>query len=539
MSAAEAYAREPVRGQRGMVVSGHPLATAAGLHVLMDGGNAVDAAIAASAVLAVVRPAWCGLGGDGFALLYRPASGVVALNGGGAAPLAVTPGAYPDGHVPLHGPRSVTVPGLVGAWELAASTHGSRSLGDLLQLAIQYARNGFVVDPAFSQAIEQIAPRLDHWPSLANLLVQDGHLLRAGDVLRQPSLAETLAVIATQGRQAFYRGTIALALVESLVHRGGLLTLGDFARHSTIWQAPISAPYREYTVYEQPVVSQGFILLQELTILAGFGVRSLGRLTPELVDLLVRCKQAAFADAARYLPAVKGRGDAAAAADTLERLLSPKRAATWQTFIAARGPAAATLLATGGTDTDCLVVADGDGRLICWIQSLANPFGAREVCPTTGIILNDRLAGLPLDPEQPHSLSPGRVPWHTLNNFMVCREGQPVLAGATPGGQGQLQLNLQFVVNAVDFGLDVQAAVDAPRWISGSEVPGDETLYLESHFPAGLADELTALGHTVVNVDGGQADERFGNATLIGLDPTTRVLSGAMDFRRDAHALGW
>jgi gamma-glutamyltranspeptidase / glutathione hydrolase len=136
-------------------------------------------------------------------------------------------------------------------------------------------------------------------------------------------------------------------------------------------------------------------------------------------------------------------------------------------------------------------------------------------------------------------LSPGRVPWHTLNNFIVCREGQPVLAGATPGGQGQLQLNLQFVVDVVDFGLDVQTTVDAPRWISGSEVPGDETLYLESHFPAGLADELTALGHTVVTPEAGHPDERFGSATLIGLDPTTGILSGATDWRRGAHALGW
>jgi gamma-glutamyltranspeptidase/glutathione hydrolase len=184
-------------------------------------------------------------------------------------------------------------------------------------------------------------------------------------------------------------------------------------------------------------------------------------------------------------------------------------------------------------------VADGEGRLICWIQSLANPFGAREVCPTTGILLNDRLAGLPLDPEQPHALSPGRVPWHTLNNFIVAREGQPVLAGATPGGQGQLHHNLQFVVDVVDFGLDVQATVDAPRWVSGSEVPGDETLYLESHFPAGLADELMALGHTVVMVDRAHADDRFGSATLVGLDPTTGVLSGATDSRRGAHALGW
>jgi gamma-glutamyltranspeptidase/glutathione hydrolase len=539
MSAAGADAREPVRGQRGMVVSGHSLATAAGVHVLMDGGNAVDAALATSAVLAVTRPAWCGLGGDGFALFYRPDAGVVALNGGGAAPLAAIPTAYPEGHVPLHGARAVAVPGLVDAWALAASSHASRPLADLLAPAIQYARDGFPVDRPLASAIEQLAPELDRWPALARLVTRDGGLPRAGDVLRQPELAETLALIGSQGRQAFYRGPIAVALLETLGSHGGLMTLGDLARHSTAWQAPLSAPYRDHTVYVQPLVSQGFILLQELTILAGFGLESLGRLSPELVDVLVRCKQAAFADAARYLPEIKGRGDSAAAVEAIERLLTPKRASTWQTFIASRGPAAATLLATGGADTDCLVAADGEGRLVCWIQSLAHPFGAREACPTTGIVLNNRLAGLPLDAEQPHALRGGRVPWHTLNTFIVARDGRPVLAGATPGGSGQLQFNLQLVVDVVDFGLDVQAAAEAPRWLSGSEVPADETLYLEDRFPADVAEVLTTLGHTVVTSTAKEALERFGNTTLIGLDPANGVLSGGADPRRGAHALGW
>ena len=539
MSTGGAHARDPVRARRGMVVSGHPLATAAGLHVLMDGGNAVDAAIVASAVLAVVRPAWCGIGGDGFGLLYRPDVGVVALNGGGAAPLGITPAAFPEGHVPLHGARSVAVPGLVDAWALAASSHASRPLADLLTPAVEYARNGFIVDRALGRAIERVAPGLGPWPALTGLLVQDGHLLRAGDVMRQPALAEALAAIAAQGRTAFYRGSIALAMVETLVNRGGLLTLGDLARHTTAWQPPLSALYRGHLVYEQPLVSQGFILLQELTILAGFDVRALGWSSPELIDLLIRCKQAAFADAARYLPAVTGRGDATAAADALERLLSPRRAATWQTFIAARGPAASTLLATGGTDTDCLVAADGEGRLVTWIQSLAHPFGSREVCPATGILFNDRLAGLPLDPEQPHALRPGRVPWHTLNSFIVTRDGRPILAGATPGGTGQLQFNLQFIVDVVDFGLDVQAAAEAPRWVSGSETPGDDTLYLEDRFPAEFADELARLGHTVVSGSADDGTDRFGSATLIGLEPVSGTLSGGADPRRSAYALGW
>jgi gamma-glutamyltranspeptidase/glutathione hydrolase len=526
------YAREPVRGQRGMVVSGHPLATAVGLHTLMDGGNAVDAALAASAVLAVVRPAWCGVGGDGFGLLYLPHEGVIALNGSGAAPLAVGPEVFPEGRVPRFGARAVAVPGLVDAWALASS-YASHSLADLLAPAIAYARQGFPIDRDLGYAIDTVAPELPQWPGLARLLAPDGQLLRPGQVLRQPELAETLELIARQGRAAFYEGPIGQAIVTALARRGGLLTAADLARHTTAWQPPLTTDYRGHTVYEQPLVSQGCILLAMLNILAGFDVRTLGLGSAALIDLLVRCKQAAFADAARYL------GDPAAVEVPLAWLLSAERAATWRALITARAALPTLPMAAGSTDTDCLVTADEDGRMVCWIQSLFNLFGAREVADETGIILNDRLANLSLDPAGPNALRPGYKPLHTLNTFLVCRDGQPVLAGATPGGQGQVQTNLQLLVAVLDFGLDVQAAVDAPRWVSGSRVPGDETLYLEPRFPPALVDELRALGHQVAVVDGKENSERFGSATLIGVDRLHGVYSGGADPRRQAHALGW
>ena len=195
-------------------------------------------------------------------------------------------------------------------------------------------------------------------------------------------------------------------------------------------------------------------------------------------------------------------------------------------------------LGAGGSDTDCLVAADGEGRVVVWIQSLFNLFGAREVAEGTGLLLNDRLANLSVDPSRPNALRPGHKPLHTLNTFLVCEAGRPILAGATPGGQGQVQTNLQLITAVLDFGLDVQAAVDAPRWVSGSRLPTDTTLYLEPRFPAAVAEALRALGHTVAIADQGDDGERFGSATLVGVDHTHGVLSGGADPRRGALALG-
>jgi gamma-glutamyltranspeptidase/glutathione hydrolase len=526
-----------------MVVSGHPLATAAGLHVLMDGGNAVDAALAASGVLAVVRPAWCGIGGDAFGLVYTPERGVAAVNGSGAAPLAAGPEAFLAGRVPRFGPRSVAVPGLADAWALAASTYASRPLAALLAPAIHYARAGFRVDGAFSRALATVASGLAEWPSLARLLAasaREGQALpERGDLFRQPELAEALALVGQQGRDAFYRGPLAAAIADALARRDGLLAAADLARHTTAWQPPLATEYRGHVIYEQPLPSLGCVLLQELSVLAGFDVGALGRESAALIDLLVRCKLAAFADAARHL------ADPAAVAVPLERLLSAEHAAACRAEIAAAMGGTADDLpvgaapTAGGTDTDCLVVADRDGWIVCWIQSLFNLFGSREVVDGTGIILNDRLANLSLDPARPNHLRPGYKPLHTLNTFLACRDGQPVLAGATPGGQGQVQTNLQLLVDVLDFGLDVQAAVDAPRWASGSPTPDDTTLYLEPRFPPETAAALRARGHVVAIADTGADGERFGSATLIGVDRASRTYSGGADPRREAHALGW
>jgi gamma-glutamyltranspeptidase/glutathione hydrolase len=540
-----------------MVVSGHPLASGAGLRVLADGGTAVDAALAASGVLAVVRPAWCGPGGDGFALLYTPERGVVALNGSGAAPLAAAPGLFPEGRVPRFGARSVAVPGLIDAWSLAAADYASRPLEHLLAPAIHYARDGFPVDRRLGQAIAAIAPDLAQWPALARLLAPGGDLVQPGEVLRQPELAATLATVATEGRAAFYGGALGQTVVDALARRGGLLAAADLARHGTAWQAPLATPYGGRVVYGQPLVSLGCILLEMLNIVDGYdlvGLRDAGSraagLGPNgaderdepstgpwapsaaLIDRLVRAKEAAFADAARYL------GDPAIVDVPLDRLLSAAHAAAWRARLADPASVVVAALGADGSDTDCLVTADGDGRVVVWIQSLFNLFGAREVADGTGLLLNDRLANLPVDPTRPNALRPGHKPLHTLNTFMVCEAGRPLLAGATPGGQGQVQTNLQLITAVLDFGLDVQAAVDAPRWVSGSRLPTDRTLYLEPRFPPAVAEALRALGHTVAIADQGDDGERFGSATLVGVDGAGGVLSGGADPRRGALALG-
>ncbi len=542
------YPREPAYGTRGMIVSGHPLASAAGLRVLVDGGSAVDAALTASAVLAVVRPAWCGPGGDGFALIATPERGVVALNGSGAAPRAADPALFPEGRVPRFGARSVAVPGLVDAWALAAADYAARPLADLLAPAIRYARDGFPVDRRLGLAIASVAPDLGQWPSLARLLAPGGALLRPGQLMRQPELGVTLETLAAEGRAALYGGALGQAVATALARRGGLLAADDLAGHATAWQAPLAVRYRGRTVYGQPLVSQGCLLLEMLNVVAGDDLAALGGASgptsPALIDLLVRARQAVFADAGRYL------GDPAAVAVPLDKLLSPAHAAGLRAAIRRDQEHQAPPLATGRSsspghsppdagDTDCLVVADGEGRVVAWIQSLFNLFGSREVAEGTGLLLNDRLANLAVDPARSNALRPGYKPLHTLNTFIVGEGRQPLLAGATPGGQGQVQTNLQLLVDTLDLGLDVQTAVDAPRWVSGSRLPADRTLYLEPRFGAAVADALRARGHSVAVADTGDDGERFGSATLVALDPASGLLSGGADPRRGALALGW
>jgi gamma-glutamyltranspeptidase/glutathione hydrolase len=527
----EASARRPVIAGRGAVSAGHPLAASAALQELMSGGNAVDAALAASAVQCVVEMPWCGLGGDLFLMVYTPETGVQTLNGAGRAPAGIETIVGPGGKVPRHGPASIGVPGLPQAWDRGCERFASKPLAALLGPAISYARDGFPMNARFAGSVSNLAGSNDVGPGLARLIAE----LRpaVGAPFTQPDLGESLELIGSAGSQAFYRGPLAEQIASAVAARGGVLSESDLAEHSVDWSDPLEVSYRGLQVYEQPLTSLGCLLLAELRILEGF---DLSRMEPggaELIDLLVKCKEAAFADSAWL-------GDPEFVAGRVGELLGDERIGHWRRTLARAATPTPLSLQPAGLDTTSTVVADGNGNVACIIQSHFNEFGSRELVDGTGILLNDRLANLTLDPASPNGLAGRKRPLHTLNTYMLCRDGRPVLAGATPGGRGQVQLNLQVICDVVDFGMDVQQAVDAPRWISGGAYRGlsENALYVEPSMNAETVAGLQALGRSVETGSAAESD-LFGNCTVVACDPASGVLQAAADARRDGSAAGW
>ena len=531
MASTSAPARRPVVAGRGAVSSGSPLAAAAALQQLMSGGNAVDAALAASAVQCVVEMPWSSLGGDLFFMVYTPDGEVQTLNGAGRAPQRIEELIKPGERVPRFGPASIAVPGLPQAWDLACSRFASRPLKDLLAPALDYAANGFPMYHRLAGAMAKLAAAGGMGPGLARLLEETD--LTIGAPFRQPEMAASLELLVASGSEAFYRGPLARKIGEVVAARGGALTEADLAAHTSAWADPLRIAYRGYEVFEQPLTSLGCLLLEELRILEGFDVSRLEPGSAALIDLLVRCKEAAFADSTRL-------GDPAFEPDRVAEILSDERAQYWQERLRESVPAQKAALPAGGNDTTSTVVADGNGTVVCLIQSLFNEFGSREIVEGTGILLNDRLANLTADAGSPNGLRGGKRPLHTLNTYIVSRDGRPVLAGATPGGRGQVQINLQVIVDVLDLGLDVQEAVDAPRWISGGAYRGltEDALYVEPSLRSETVDGLRALGRTVEATAAAEPD-LFGNCTVLHRDPSNGSLQAAADPRRDGLAAGW
>ena len=525
--------RDPVVAAGGVVSAGDPLAASAALRELANGGNAVDAALTASAVQSVVEMPWCGLGGDLFLLVYTRRDGVHALNGSGRAPARIGERVSVGQAVPRFGPSSIAVPGLPAAWEVAAQQFGTRPLGALLEPAIRYARDGFPLYPRLAEAMErlQAAPgEAGPGPELGRLI---GSLAwQPGTPFHQPELAASLEAIARDGAGVCYFGDIAARTTAQVLERGGVLSQADMIHHTCGWEAPLTARYRGRTVYEHPLISLGCVLLQELRILEGSDLRGARPDDPAIIDLLVRCKEAAFEDATLL-------GDPDFVEDRTLWLLSDERVDWWRERVGRPVPVAAGELLPTGSDTTSTVVADQYGNVACLIQSLFNEWGSRVMVPGTGILLNDRLANMRADASSPNGVRGGQRPLHTLNTYLVVQDGRPILAGATPGGRGQVQLNLQLLTNVLDFGMNIQEAVDSPRWVSGAAYkgPSDRTLYLEAEMGEST---IAALGqqHTVEVIESGDSD-MFGNCTVVAIDPATGALQAAADRRRYGAALGW
>jgi gamma-glutamyltranspeptidase/glutathione hydrolase len=540
--AMQRLSRRLVYGRRGMICSNSPLAASAGLKVLQEGGNAFDAALAVAAVETVTIVPGCGLGGDAFVLLYDARTGkITGVNSSGVAAAGATADYYrTQGHrtMPLDGPHAVSVPGEVAAWDVIHRQFCTRPFAQLLDSAIGYAEEGFPLPLGIGRSFASNAAKLGQFPSSAAVFLRHGVPPREGDMLVNADLARSLRLVAQGGADEFYRGALARQLVQGLQAGGGLFTDADFAGHQAEVYEPIATTYRGYTVYQTRPPSQGFLLLEMLNLVEGFDLTSLGVNSAEAIHLMVEAKKIAYADRNRVA------GDPLWIDWSLDEFISKTYANERRSDIYRDrlNPGLAALQAVEADgDTTYFCVADGAGNSVSWIHSLSNAFGSGYVAEGTGVLFNNRAGrGFNLWPGHPNEIVPGKRTMHTLNCYLATQDGQPVIVGGTPGGDFQPQGNIQVLTNLIDFALDPQAAVEAPRWWSfpGTDpatIERDMELRVEAEMPEATVRGLERLGHRVVRRQPGVYD---GKMQLIVRDAQCGVLKGASDPRGDGQAVG-
>ncbi len=520
--------RSVVRAMNGMVATSQPLASAAGLRILQQGGNAVDAAIAAAALLCVVEPMMVSPGGDLFALVWNAKTKELkALNASGRSPKALNIDELKKrGHtkMPLFGIHAVTVPGAVDGWATLLKSHGTMTLAQVLQPAIEYAERGFPVSEIIATDWQKYGPQHKGNPDFAATFLPGGNPPPIGALFTNRNLANSLRLIAAGGRDVMYKGELADKLVKFAQAQGGLHTKEDFANHTSTWVTPISVNYRGYTVYELPPNNQGLAALEMLNILEGFDVKSLGHNSADYLHLLTEAKKLAFIDRARHI------ADPAFYQAPLDRLLSKEYAAELRKRIDLKRVANETANGPGGgEDTVYLTVVDKDRNAVSFIQSIFEAFGSGLVAGDTGIVLHDRGAGFSFDPQANNRLEGGKRPFHTLIPAMVFKNDKPWLTFGVMGGDMQAQGHVQVLLNLIDFAMDVQQAGDQPRFRHF-----ENGLALESAIGAEVRKELERRGHKLTGAPG-----MFGGYQAIMIDPATGALAGGSDPRKDGCAIGW
>jgi gamma-glutamyltranspeptidase / glutathione hydrolase len=517
----------PAQGCRGVVATPHYLATQAGMQVFAQGGNAIDAAVAANAALCVVQPHQCGLGGDAFVLL-RPAGGApVVLNGSGRTPAALTPDSVrAAGHerVPARGGLAVTVPGAVRAWGDVLARYGRLPLDRVLAPAIAYAEDGFPMSMALSRAVAANRATMQAQPGAARAYLPDGDPVRAGRRARFPDLARTLRTLARDGADSFYSGVVADTMVNAVGVAGGVLAHADLSSHTSLWQEPLRLDYRGHVVYQCPPNSQGLATIIQLAMLADQDVRGAGHLSAESLDLLVSATRVAIEERDQRV------GDPSLVAP----LPSGPEIVAWRSRLGAARPSQA---AVPSADTVYLAAADADGNVVSLIESLWVPFGAGVIAGDTGVFLHNRAAHLQVEGVGPRGVAPGVRPPHTLMPGLVEGAGRVVALGSR-GGDGQPQTQLQLLTALLDYDLDGQAVVEAPRWLYGGIEPRDprDVLHVEARVPATALDGLRQRGYTVDVIP--DWNYQVGIAQIACLD-TSGVLSAAADPRGDGAAAAW
>jgi len=521
--------RSVVMSTEGMAATSQPIATATALAVLRDGGNAMDAAVAAGAVLCVTEPQSTGIGGDCFVLYHHAGSGrLYGLNGSGAAPAAATIEAYRRRglqSVPEQGVLSVTVPGAVDAWARALERFGSRDLAAALEPAIRLAEEGFAVTPVVARVWGLHQDLLSAVETARRVFMPDGVPPRAGRRWRFPALARSLREIARSGPRAFYEGQIARDIAAYVQSQGGLLSENDLAAHQGEWVEPISTGYGGLDVFEIPPNGQGITALLTLNMLGQARLGELERLGPDHVHLLSEAFRLAVADRDAWVTDM--RDAEVPVADLLDPAYARSRFGLIDMSRAADRRRTTGLPA--GPDTVYLSVVDRDRNCCSYINSLYYPHGSGHVAGDTGIMLQNRGAGFVLDEQHPNRLGPGRRPQHTIIPAMACRDGRPELCFGVMGGEYQAMGHCYVLTNWLDFGLDLQEAVDAARFL-----PTGALLTLEQGVPERTRLALERRGPRVE-----VGAQPMGGAQVVRIDHAEGVLQGASDPRKDGCALGY
>ncbi|MGH7731797.1 MAG: gamma-glutamyltransferase [Candidatus Eiseniibacteriota bacterium] len=539
-----AATRSVVWAKHGMVCAAQPLAVQAGIDILKQGGTAVDAAIAVNACLGLMEPTANGLGGDLFAVLWDPkAKQVVGLNASGRAPLALTADQVPPdsvGTIPLFTPYAWTVPGACGGWFDLHAKYGKLPMSTVLAPAIRYAEEGFPVSPVIAENWATGARRNAGKPGYDEVFMPGGRAPREGEVFRNPALAKTLRLLATKGRDAYYKGPIAEAIVRFSKANGGFFASEDFARHRSTWDAPISTDYRGYRVWELPPPGQGLAALQLLNVLEALDLKSLGRESPDFWHVFVEAKKVVFADRARYY------ADPTFAVVPVEQLLdkgyAKKRAALIDRQHAALTDQPGEVAVLNRKETTYLCTADENGLMVSLIQSNYTGFGSGYAVPEVGFGLQNRGACFSLKAGHPNRLEPGKRPFHTIIPAFVTRDGQPLMAFGLMGGDMQPQGHAQVLVNIIDFGMNLQEAGDAIRFHHedssepmGTVMTDGGLLHIEDGLPKALLDDLARRGHVMKPEPVGG----YGGYQAIWRDPATGMYAGATEKRKDGCAAGY
>lgn len=513
-----------------MAATSHTLSTQTAINILQTGGNALDAAIAACAVQCVVEPESTGIGGDNFCLYAKAgASDIIAFNGSGKAPAGATCAHYAEQGITKlerQTPHSVVIPGAVDAWCRLNADHGRLPMKDLLGPAIDYARNGYPIASRVSRDWALSAALIMAEPNMARIFMPDGVPLKVGSVHRQPALADTLEAIADGGREAFYGGETARNMVDYLRGLGGLHTIDDFAAASGDYVQPISAEFRGHTVWQCPPNGQGVIALLLLNIMSEVEAGD-SPITAKRIHTEIEACRLAYTARNMYV------ADPDFVDVDVETLLSPEYADRLRAQInpeKARAPMPEPDLVRH-EDTVYITVVDSDGNVCSFINTLFSNWGAGLCEPKSGVVFTNRAQGFSLDPESPNRIEPGKRPLHTIIPGMVTSDGRVTMSYGVMGGQYQAMGHMQFLTRLFDYGMDVQEAMDAPRFMAD---PFDGDVEMEQTVPEHIREKLRAMGHKIE-----KPAKPIGGSQAIIIDPITGVLTGGSEPRKDGSAIGY